>query len=195
MLNDMVTDSTRPFYRLGSQLFLGPVPRVDFVAFLRKGFREGGFSLEPGAVEHLLDLAEDVPYNVQWLAHNCWSQLRDNRPTEVSILTSAFVDETLTYVVRQQDPFYTQLWTGLTAIQQKTLMAVVQQRGVNLQSNRTSQLVAKSAGTIRKSLLSMIDTGILREEQSIKATRIRFEDPFFGRWIQLTTNPDGWQIE
>lgn len=187
MLNDMVTDATRPFYRLGTQLFLGPVPRGDFYTFIQNGFSEGGFSVEPGAIEHLLDLAEDVPYNVQWLAHNCWSQLRDNPSTEAPLLTSAFVRETLTCVVRQQDPFYIQLWTGLTAIQQKTLMAVVQQQGVNLQSNRTAQLVAKGAGTIRKSLLSMIDSGLLREEQSMRSTRIRFEDPFFGRWIQLTT--------
>lgn len=190
MLNDMVTDSTRPFYRLGDQLFLGPVPRVDFSAFLQKSFQKSGFPSEKNAIEHLLDVAEDVPYNVQMLAHNCWSQLRDSRPAEGNSLTVAVVNETLTCLVGQHDPFYTQLWTALTAIQQKTLMAVVQQHGVNLQSNRTSQLIAKSAGTIRKSLLSMIDMGLLREEQSMKATRLRFEDPFFGRWIQLTTNPD-----
>lgn len=34
MLNDLVMDPTRPFYRLGTNIFLGPVPRVNFTRFL-----------------------------------------------------------------------------------------------------------------------------------------------------------------
>ncbi len=62
-----------PFYRLGSKIFLGPVPRPDFSCFLKKKFLDGGFSVADEAIASLLDLAEDVPYNVQMLAHACWS--------------------------------------------------------------------------------------------------------------------------
>jgi energy-coupling factor transporter ATP-binding protein EcfA2 len=189
MLNDMVTDAARPFYRLGSKMFLGPIPREDFSRFLEEKFREGGYSVEPQAIVRLLDLAEDVPYNVQMLAHSCWFRLREGTTANPSALTQPFVYETLVYLVRQQDPFFTQLWRALTSIQQRTLLAVVEQGGVNLQSTKTAQSVGRGPGTIRKSLHSMIDSGILREDHLMSSTRLRFEDPFFAQWIRVTIMP------
>jgi AAA+ ATPase superfamily predicted ATPase len=186
MLNDMVMEPTRPFYRLGTNLFLGPVPRVDFTRFLKEKFAASGITAEDAAISHLLDLAEDVPFNVQMLAHNCWTRLRDEGRAKVPTLTLSFVDETLKIVVLQQDPFYAQLWVSLTAIQQRTLMVVVAENGLNLQSARVAQAVGKGAGTVRKALMSMRESSILREDQSVKQANFRFEDPFFGRWIKLT---------
>jgi len=186
LLNDMVTDAARPFYRLGSKIFLGVIPRQDFSRFLKAKFIESGFCVEDAAIVRLLDLAEDVPYNVQMLAHACWSRLRDDGTAHAPCLDKSLVDATLTNLVRQQDPFFTQLWTTLTSIQQRTLLAVVEQRGVNLQSTRTSQAIGRGPGTIRKSLLSMIASGILREDSQMNSTRMLFEDPFFAHWILLT---------
>ena len=186
ILNDMVTDAARPFYRLGDKLFIGPVPRKDFARFLKKGFARGGFPVEEDAIVRLLDLAEDVPYNVQMLAHSCWSRLRTEGPARGNTLTGSLVEATLAGLVRQHDPFYTHLWTMLTPIQQRTLMAVVQQEGINLQSTRTVRDVGRGPGTIRKSLHSMIDTGILREAREMNSNRLRFEDPFFASWLWMT---------
>jgi hypothetical protein len=36
MMSEMVTHPARPFYNLGARWFLGPVPRADFLAFLRR---------------------------------------------------------------------------------------------------------------------------------------------------------------
>lgn len=80
-----------------------------------------------------------MPFNVQMLAHNCWTRLRDEGRAKVPTLTSTFVDETLKIVVLQQDPFYAQIWVSLTAIQQCTLMAVVAEIGMNLQSAHVAQ--------------------------------------------------------
>jgi hypothetical protein len=51
-----------------SQLNLGPIPRPAFSDFLRKGFESAGATIAAGAIEHILDVGEDVPYNVQQLA-------------------------------------------------------------------------------------------------------------------------------
>ncbi len=67
----------RPFYRLGAVRFIGPVPKADFVAFLRSKFEGSGYRIEDdAALQAILDFAEEVPYNVQMLAHACWDQLR-----------------------------------------------------------------------------------------------------------------------
>ena len=72
LLTDMTTQHARPFYRMGSSLFLGPIPRAAFAPFLRRGFEARNFKVADGAIERILDLAEDVPYSVQRLAHRCW---------------------------------------------------------------------------------------------------------------------------
>ena len=190
LLTAMTMDAARPFYRLGTVHFLGPVPRTEFEKFLQERFVRGGFSVERDAISRILDLAEDVPYNVQMLASGCWERLRDDSST--SALTSAFVEQTLMRLVRQNDPFFVQLWTTLTSIQQRTLLAVIEQQGVNLQSTRTAQSIGKGPATVRKSLQSMIERSILREEQDVKGLRLRFEDPFFSQWIRLTVVHMGW---
>jgi uncharacterized protein len=61
MLTDMTSDASRPFYRLGQRLFVGPVPRPDFQDFLHRSFAGAGFKAGEGALEAIMDLAEEVP--------------------------------------------------------------------------------------------------------------------------------------
>ncbi len=193
MLTEMTTDAARPFYRLGSLLFVGPVPREEFVQFLLNSFARGGFRVEGatgkgakgGAVNLILDLAEEVPYNVQLLAHTCWEQLQG--ATGRRVLTEDVVRSSLDRVVRRYDPFYTQLWNQLTAVQQKTLLAVIAEGGVNLRSHKVVQATGKGASTIQRALEALRDRDILREEEQGGTVHFRFEDPFFSAWIQSFT--------
>jgi len=194
LLTSMTLDAARPFYRLGQIRFIGPVPRGDFQMFLLRGFDRSRFitSAEKAdeAVQFILDFAEEVPYNVQLLAHACWEQLRAGKTSKDRALTSEVVARSLERVVRQYDPFYTQLWNGLTAIQQKTLMAVITENGVNLQSTKVVQALGKGPSTIRRSLLALMAREILREEELQGKVRMRFEDPFFAQWIaRFTSHP------
>lgn len=185
MLTDMTMDATRPFYRLGTIRFIGPVPRTDFETFLTTRFRQSGFQVNhPEAIVRILELAEDVPYNVQLLAHTCWAQLRSKTKADSASLTTEIVDASMLLIARQYDPFYTQIWSSLTAIQQKTLLAVIQEEGARLQSQRVSQFIGKGASTVQRSVGSLIEKDVLREEEYQGRMRLRFEDPFFSQWIQ-----------
>jgi uncharacterized protein len=186
MLSAMTMDASRPFYRLGTVRFLGSVPRPDFEGFLETKFTESGFKVQnQAAIRLILDLAEEVPYNVQMLAHSCWAQLRDRTSAKPAVLTEVAVRQALELLVRQYDPFYTQLWTALTSIQQRTLLAVIQQGGVSLQSMQVVRSLGRGPSTVKRSLGALIDRNILREEESGKVIRVRFEDPFFAQWIRL----------
>jgi AAA+ ATPase superfamily predicted ATPase len=185
MLTDMTMDATRPFYRLGRIRFIGPVPRNDFESFLTAKFRRGGFLVEGSeGIIRILQLAEDVPYNVQLLAHTCWYELRNQSTNDPAALTVKIVDAAMLLIARQYDPFYTQIWSALTAIQQKTLLAVINEAGSGLQSLKVAQFVGRGASTVQRSVGSLIEKDILREEEHEGATRLRFEDPFLSQWIR-----------
>jgi uncharacterized protein len=184
MLTAMTMDAARPFYRLGTVRFIGPVPKSDFVAFLRSKFEESGYRIEDDdALQVILDLSEEVPYNVQMLAHACWDQLR-TRPKQTAILTSRLVNEAMGLIVRQYDPFYTQIWSSLTAVQQKTLLAVIQEAGARLQSQKVALSVGKGASTVQRALEALTDKEILREQEHEGGVKMRFEDPFLAQWIR-----------
>jgi AAA+ ATPase superfamily predicted ATPase len=185
MLTDMTMDATRPFYRLGTIRFIGPVPRTDFEKFLTDKFRRSGFEVDdPLAITRILEFAEDVPYNVQLLAHTCWDQLRSRLASTKAALTTEVVTSSMLLIARQYDPFYTQIWAGLTAIQQKTLVAIINEQGARLQSQKVAQFIGRGASTVQRSLSSLIEKDIVREEEHEGGMRLRFEDPFFGQWIR-----------
>lgn len=191
LLTAMTMDAARPFYRLGGVRFVGPVPADDFREFLRSKFVESGFAVEgkegDDAVALILRSTEEVPYNVQVLAHACWDHLRGGRSAKGLALTPAVVEESLDRTVRQFDPLYTQLWNGLTAIQQKTLASVITEHGVNLQSMKVVRALGKGPSTVRRALEALRARDILREEEAAGSVRVRFEDPFFAQWIARFT--------
>ncbi len=194
MLTEMTTDPSRPFYRLGKLLFVGELPRPEFARFLIDKFTFGDF-FPPNAdeeakrnlVDRILDSAEDVPYNVQMLAHTIWNRLLQINiaAPEKAHLTIGLVAETLEKIIRQNDPFYTQVWNGLTSIQKRALIAAVAESGMNLQSNRVTNSSGISASSMRKSLESLAARDVLRQTEMSGAVRFRFEDPFFAHWIRV----------
>jgi len=86
------------------------------------------------------------------LAHTCWNELRDHGSKRPAVLDERVVEASMELLVRQYDPFYTQIWSDLTSIQQKTLVAVIQERGVSLQSLKVTQFVGKGASTVQRAL-------------------------------------------
>lgn len=185
LLTKMTSDASRPFYRIGSRLFLGPIPRSDFASFLREGFESGGYRADADAVNAILEEAEDVPYNVQRLAYECWNLLRDG---EAGTLTSDTVREALDRLVRRDDPFYTQTWNSLVSTQQKALIAVVAGDGQGMQSQEVLGAHGLAAATMQTAIRALVKKSILRYEEMRGSVRYRLEDPFLGAWIEAFVN-------
>lgn len=189
LLADMVSGPNRPFYRMGTALFLGPVPRADFAAFLERGFDSGGIRVETGAADAILDLAEDVPYNVQALAHACWASSRtavgvdgrsDPRPLTPELVRTVRDTEAM-----RHDPFYSQLWASLLSTQRRALLAVLRERADGLFSTSVARKYGMPASTMQRAIESLREKQIVRDEQARGEVRLRLEDPLFGAWIEL----------
>jgi hypothetical protein len=180
MLVDMTNSPQRAFWKLGSRFVLGPVPRLPFLEFLRRGFKEAGMRVQEGGLEHLMDVAEDVPYNVQQLAHMAWELLRIHPK---SSLTEAFVDDALRAVVAREHSPYTQLWTSLTQTQRIVVRAVIDQQGHALHAKDTLARYNVAASTMTRALKALDERGVIREEENGGGIRYRLEDPFLAAWL------------
>lgn len=188
MLADMTGDPGRAFYKLGQRLMLGPIPRPDFLTFLQDGFESAGFVAEAAALVAILDRAEDVPYTVQRLAHECWEMLRVAKAgglaTAPPILTELLVDAALERVLRQEDAAYTQIWNSLTLQQKRALKAVILERGRTLQSADVTQRYRVPASSMQRALQSLDARGLVRESGSQGSIEHRLEDPLLGHWLR-----------
>lgn len=185
LLTDMTRQHGRPFYRMGSSVFLGPVPRPAFRAFLQRGFEDRGFEVEEGAVERILDLAEDVPYSVQRLAHRCWDLIAATPERDRPPLSLPFIDRTLERMVLEEDPAYTQLWLSLTVVQKKALKAVIAREGRQLFSKSVADEYALPVASMQKAIKALTERGIVRSDQTLGEARLRLDDPFMVTWLRL----------
>jgi AAA+ ATPase superfamily predicted ATPase len=186
LLSEMTGEPSRPFYRLGARLFIGVIPREDFAPFLRSGFEDAGLPIDPEAVTAMLDLAADVPYNVQRLAHAVWNRARDRNAEETQAsVTAEEVQAVLEELVHRDDPFYTQTWNRLTATQQKALLALVEEGGEGLFAKAVLRRYGLPLSTMRTALAALVRTGVAREEETQGAVRYVLEDPFFPAWLRL----------
>lgn len=186
LLTEMTSDPDRPFYRMGERLFLGPVPAVEFLQFLEDGFAGSGFTTEPDACEYILKRAEEVPYNVQRLAHQVWEMLRAGTGRAVS---RPLVDEALERLVRREDPAYTQIWTTLRRNQKTAIKAVIGEGGTSLLSSRVARTYHISTPSIQTALKQLEEASLLRTEQRDGQTRYRLVDPFFSAWLRVVQAP------
>lgn len=181
LLEAMTGRAGRPFWRLGARLVIGPVPREEFARFLEERFRSLGGAVEAAALERIMAVAEDVPYNVQRLAHECWERLRVEPGAR---LTEAGVDEALDAIVRSEHAAYARLWVGLTRAQRIALKAVLEERGRELTSSGVLRRHGLGSSTMQKALRALEAEEMIRLEEAPEGRTWRLEDPFFAEWLR-----------
>lgn len=186
LLTAMTGDPDRPFYRMGERLFLGPLPRDEFLEFLEKGFAGSGFATEPGACAYILECAEQVPYNVQRLAHQAWEMLLAGPERTV---TRELVDGALERLVRREDPAYTQIWTTLRRNQKTAIKALIGEGGLGLLSSAVARRYGVSTPSLQTALKQLEEASLIRSDKRGGQSRYCLIDPFFAAWLRVVQAP------
>ena len=179
MMTDMISTSARAFWNLGDQLHLGPIPRRDFIQFLRTGLESAGATVAEEAVLRILDLSEDVPYNVQQLASQCWTLLRDGGRRHLS---SQMVDVALAQVIAMQHISYLQRWLSLSIAQKRTLKVVIEEHG-DFQLAEAARRHGLPRTTMQRALQILEKEHFLRQDFARTGVVWRLEDPFLRSWL------------
>jgi len=172
----MTQDPQRAFYRTGRIMELGPIDRSQYLKFILKWFRKGGYRLEHVNLEPLFKSAEDVPYSVQRMCNILWEM---GRATET--ISQEMVDQAPFVVARQDSAHFELSWQGATPAQRTLLMALSLEPKAKPFS-REFQLTygVGPSSSIKASLDSLVKKGILYQTP---AGRYRFADTFMRYWI------------
>lgn len=125
-LMERMISPKRPFYKAGPVMRLQKIDPDVFGAWLEQRFKATGIKAEPGLGAAIVDLAGNVPYDVQRLAHETWDDLHD-----VGSKTASLDDlhATLTRLLDEQHTMYEESWQRLTLAQRGALRALVFEDG------------------------------------------------------------------
>ena len=125
-LMEQMIGARRPFYKAGPVLRLGKLPPNVFADFIDDRFRKSGLSPEAGLGAAIVEVAGNLPYDVQRLAHETWDDVSADRRRSVS---QDDVHATLHRMLAEQDVFFEAVWQRLTLAQRAVLRAVVLEQG------------------------------------------------------------------
>ena len=133
-LMEQMIGPRRPFYKAGPVMRLDKIPPDVFAAWIDTRFTKSGIKPEDGLGAAIVDLAGNLPYDVQRLAHETWDDARAAGQKRANL---DHLHATLNRLLSEQDTVFEALWQRLTLAQRGVLRAVVLQGGRELLSADT----------------------------------------------------------
>jgi uncharacterized protein len=130
-LMDRMLGPKRPFYKAGPVMRLKKIPADEFAAFIDARFSRSGMKPEPGLGAAVVDLAGNLPYDVQRLAHETWDEVRRGGRKRATLDD---LHQALTRLLTEQQMMFEAVWQRLTLAHRSVLRAVVLEDGRELLS-------------------------------------------------------------
>ena len=172
----MVSDPNRAFYKLGDVMNLKKIEPSEMTAFLEKQFSKGPIEVRADVLDHILQVSENVPYNVQYLCHHVW-----NWCLEVKKAEKEDVMEVLENIISEQSVNYIAFWDGLSMHQRLFLKAISKsQHKQTFSKDFIMENDLGTAGSVQKSIALLKKKNII----DVEGKKVRFSDVFFKEWIK-----------
>ena len=171
----------RPFYKAGPVIRLGRIPPDEFATFLEARFSRSGIKAEPGVGAAIVDLAGNMPYDVQRLAHEVWD---DARSAERKRVTEEDLHRTLRRLLAQNGTLFEEMWQRLTLVQRATLRAVVLSEGRGLLGAEVrSRFRLGGTSTVQAALGALAREDVIARE----GDRYSVNDSLLREWVARRT--------
>ena len=160
---------------------LQKIPSDTFSAFIEDRFTKSGIRPEAGLGLAIVDLAGNLPYDVQRLAHETWDDVRAAGARKVRLDD---LHATLARLLAEQDTRFEAVWQRLTLAQRAALRAVVLQNGRELLSTDTrARHRLGGASSVQASLAALLKQDlVLKEDQGYVVV-----DSLLREWVARKT--------
>jgi hypothetical protein len=171
----------RPFYKAGPVIRLERIPEDEFAAFLEARFTASGIKPEAGLGAAIVELAGNIPYDVQRLAHETWDDLHAARQKRANLED---LHATLTRLLREQHVVFEEAWQRLTLAQRGVLRAIVLEHGREMLSAdvRTRHRLSTASG-VQSALGALTREDVVMKERNVYT----LTDSLFREWIARKT--------
>jgi len=170
----------RPFYKAGPVMRLDKIPADEFAAALDSRFNRSGLKPDPGLGAAIVELAGNLPYDVQRLAHETWDEARPSSRRA----TLEHLHQALRRLLTEQEPMFEATWQRLTLAQRAVLRAVVIQGGREvLSADVRMRHRLGGTSTIQSALSALVREDVISREGS----RYVVVDSLLREWVARHT--------
>ncbi len=179
-LMERMLGRSRPFYKAGPVMRLQKIPADRFAEFVEARFRATKLRPSPGLGEALVELAGNLPYDVQRLAHEVWDDVRGGKTVGLEDL-----HRTLKRLLGEHDAIFEAAWQRLTLAQRAALRAAVLEEGIELLSaDVRGRYRLGGASTVQASLSALAREDLLARE----GPRYVVVDSLLREWVARHTH-------
>jgi uncharacterized protein len=180
-LMEAMLGRSRPFYKAGPVMRLQKIDAAEFARFVESRLRATGIRPEQGLGVAIVELAGNLPYDVQRLAHELWD---DARAEGRKIVGVEDLHRTLKRLLGEQDALYEMTWQRLTLAQRATLRAAVLEEGRELLgADARARYRLGGASTVQASLNALVREDVLVRD----GPRFAMVDSLFREWVARHT--------
>jgi hypothetical protein len=180
-LMERMLGRSRPFYKAGPVMRLQKIPPDRFADFLEARFRTTRLQPASGLGTAIVELAGNLPYDVQRLAHEVWDDARAAGRKTVSLED---LHETLKRLLGEYDAMFEATWQRLTLAQRAALRAAVLEEGREMLSGDVrARYRLSGASTVQASLSALVRDDVLAREGS----RYVVVDSLLREWVARQT--------
>jgi uncharacterized protein len=180
-LMERMLGRSRPFYKAGPVMRLQRIPADRFEEFIEDRFRATGMKAAPGLAGAVVDLAGNLPYDVQRLAHEVWD---DVRAAGRKAVDADDLHATLKRLLGEHETLFEGTWQRLTLAQRGALRAAVLEDGCELlAADVRARYRLSGASTVQASLTALVREDVLARD----GTRYTIVDSLFREWVARKT--------
>ena len=171
----------RPFYKAGPVMRLDRIPPDLFASFIESRFSKTGIKPETGLGGSIVELAGNMPYNVQRLAHESWDDARARGKRRIGVED---LHLTLHRLLAEQETMFEAVWQRLTLAQRATLRAVVLGEGREILSTEVrDRYRLGGASSVQTALQALVREDLIARE----GDRYLVIDSLLREWIARKT--------
>ncbi len=180
-LMERMLEPKRPFYKAGPVMRLHKIPADEFAAFIDARFASSGMRAEAGLGAAVVELAGNLPYDVQRLAHETWDEVRNSGRRRATLDD---LHQALRRLLVEQQTMYEAVWQRLTLAQRAVLRAGVLEEGRGLLSAdvRTRHRLG-GPSTVQASLAALARQDVITRD----GDRYAVVDSLLREWVARRT--------
>ena len=180
-LMEKMVGPRRPFYKAGPVMRLQKIPADVFADFIEKKLAKSGIRSEAGLGAAIVDLAGNLPYDVQRLAHETWDDVKAMGGRRATLDA---LHDTLARLLAEQETIFEAVWQRLTLAQRAVFRAVVLQSGQGLLASETRERYRLGGpSSIQTSLAALVKQDLVLKE----GTQYVVVDSLLREWIARRT--------
>ena len=177
LLLNMFRDKSRAFYNIGKLVKLNKISENDVKHYLIEKFSVNNIQLNDKIVEYIIQLTENIPYYIQFLASEIWQKIVDGKKE----INKNIIDQSVNDILSNHSDYYLEVFDKLSLYQKNVLLALTKSGKQVLSLDFAKNHNLSSTSSTQRAIKRLVNLGIIDKETE----QYVFSDPFFKRFIQL----------